>query len=1437
MNMQSKQSGRSFWTRLLCCLLTAALVWPMNIQPAQAADMTLVDDDFSSYPAGEFKAGAGNTWSTQGAVPAFQVVESVGTKHLNIVHGGTGSSYVGQRFAAQSGGTIIEFDLNIPSSNGGTLWVTDGNINATSAAALRYQLDNGVIRRHNSNQQIQYDTNTWYRFHIVFNAPAKSYTTTITNLTTEEKVVWPDAFYSDRSKISGLGWFVNAGGSFNLTNVSIHVLDLALSRLALQAGSQTPMLVPAFDPKVTDYELEVPHSVDTLEVTAEASFGEGVAISVGQTSLDSGGSISVPLTGTQTLIETSVTSNVHTDIKRVYRVTVNKLPVAPNVLHPMTEAKDGKVLLGWEQPADPAYAETRIYAKNGQGELTLADTVPSGRYIAAIPNLTNGSIYDFVIKAVYEYEDGELTEAEGVEVDATPNRLPARQMEGLDRGIVAVKQENHVYVGWRLLGTDPESIAFNVYRDGVKVNGSPIAGSTNFADTGGKSDSVYTVRSIVNGKEHYTNGSAIVWDTSYLDIPIRKPEDGVTPKNEAYSYRANDATVADLDGDGEYEIILKWDPTNSKDNSQSGYTGNVYVDAYKLDGTRLWRIDLGRNIRAGAHYLDIMAYDLDGDGKAEITFRTADGTIDGEGNVIGDAEADYRNADGYILSGPEFHTVFDGLTGKALDTAPYEPVRGNVSDWGDGYGNRVDRFLAAVAYLDGERPSIIMQRGYYTRMVLVAYNFRNGKLEKLWTFDSNADGNGSYAGQGNHQISIGDVDGDGRDEIITGPAAIDHDGKPLWNSQLGHGDAMHLGDLDPNRLGLELFAVQENTAAKYSSNLKDAGTGRVLWGQMQTGIDTGRGLSADIDPRYEGAESWSIDGAWNSRTGAMYAANGELIGTSIPSSNFAIWWDGDLSRELLDHNWHGDPTRVGTPTIEKWDYENQTLIPLQTLEGTFSNNDTKGNPSLQADLLGDWREEVLVRTEDSSALRLYTTTDVTEHRIHTLMHDPLYRLGIAWQNTGYNQPPHTSFFLGTGMQTPERPNIYTNPLAAETEVPGSEPGPGSGYSPPAGSEAHVEKGRISQTVSADSSGKARMELRSSELSAALAGAVQELVIELHSSEPARTMELALPASALRAAAANGLRTVRFSSGQAAVTIEAEQLASALKEGAATVTLVVELTDASSLSEASQRKLTTAKAYELSILIDGAALAYKDGIKLELAYVLQQGQSPSQVVLLGRDKQGLLQIIKHALYNAENGTLAWLPNPLGQYAAAYASVELADLAAAIWAQESISALAAREVVHGYEDGTFKPNRIVTRAEFVTMLMNVLDVSDSTDQAAFTDSGEGDWHFGPLAAANRLGIVMGKGNGSFGVNDPITRQEMAVIAYRAVQAIGLQLDAGAEKGQFADQEQIDGYAVQAVTAMQAAGIIQGMGDGSYKPQATASRAQSSIILYKLLKLLQP
>lgn len=581
----------------------------------------------------------------------------------------------------------------------------------------------------------------------------------------------------------------------------------------------------------------------------------------------------------------------------------------------------------------------------------------------------------------------------------------ALQVEQLDRGVVALQTGRGVFVSWRLLGNDPAGVRFNVYRDGKRLNAQPQA-LTSLSDAAGRADSLYTVRAVVAGREQPSGAGVAPWAQPYLRVPVQKPEGGTTPDGVAYSYQLNDGAPADLDGDGQYELVVKWQPTNAKDNSQRGYTGHTLVDAYKLDGTRLWRIDLGPNIRAGAHYTSFVAYDLDGDGRAEVMMKTADGTVDGQGKVMGDAHADHRNAAGYVLAGPEWITVFDGRTGAALASADYTPPRGDVGAWGDAYGNRVDRFTAGVAYLDGQRPTALFARGYYTRAVIAAWDWRDGKLSQRWIFDSDSDAaSAPAAGQGAHWFSVADVDGDGRQDIVYGAATIASTGRLLYSTGLCHGDALHVSNFDPARAGQQVFMVHESPRCYGAHGLEmhDAATGKVLWSMSGNNTDVGRGVCFDIDAAHPGAECWgSVGGQMN--------ASGKLISDKHPSRyNFALWWDGDLLRESLDH-----------VAVDKWNPVAFKFEPLLNGKsfGAASNNGTKGNPVLSADLFGDWREEVVWRNEDSTALLIFSTSIPTEHRLVTLMHDPQYRVQVAAQNAGYNQPPHTSFHLGAAMRGP-----------------------------------------------------------------------------------------------------------------------------------------------------------------------------------------------------------------------------------------------------------------------------------------------------------------------------------------------------------------------------------------------------------------------------------
>ncbi|MEI6949728.1 T9SS type A sorting domain-containing protein [Paraflavisolibacter sp. H34] len=641
----------------------------------------------------------------------------------------------------------------------------------------------------------------------------------------------------------------------------------------------------------------------------------------------------------------------------------------------------------------------------------VAATTGSGAYTVNLSGLSPATLY--YIRA-YAINAGGVSYGGNVRLAtlATPDAQVSspKQVEFLTRALVAVRRNTStVFVSWRLLATDPSAIGFNLYRDGVKVNQTLITGSTNFLDTVA-TNGTYTVRPVLNGVEGAPSASATAWANNQLTIPLQIPDGGTTPDGVAYTYTANDASVGDVDGDGAYEIFLKWDPTKLNHNS-GGYSGDQIIDCYKLDGTRLWRINLGKNLNAGPHFTQFMVYDLDGDGKAEIAMKTADGTIDGTGTVIGDPLVDYRNSGGWVDKGPEYLTVFNGQTGAAMATVPFGIPRGQYSDWGDSYGNRAERYVSAVAYLDGARPSLVIGRGYYDKLVRAAYDWRNGQLTLRWKFDSkdaSDPANNAYSSMGNHQMTIGDVDGDGKDEVINGSSAIDDDGTRLWTWGYGHGDALHMTDMDPDRPGQEIWQCLESPG-QYDGKgirLNDAKTGQTIFGVATTG-DVGRALAADVDPTHRGFEMWSS-------SGTFYNVQEGEIGTNKPvgastSVNHAVWWDGDLGRELFD----------GT-ILEKWNPTTKAVNRLVTVyqqAPISSNNDTKKNAALTADILGDWREEILLRKSDNSALILFTTNIPSDYRIPTLMQDPQYRTAIAWQNSGYNQPPHPGFYLGYETNT------------------------------------------------------------------------------------------------------------------------------------------------------------------------------------------------------------------------------------------------------------------------------------------------------------------------------------------------------------------------------------------------------------------------------------
>ena len=579
-------------------------------------------------------------------------------------------------------------------------------------------------------------------------------------------------------------------------------------------------------------------------------------------------------------------------------------------------------------------------------------------------------------------------------------------MENLDRGVVAVKVSGGVYVGWRMFGyeydTTATNVSYNLYKDGAKL--ANVTDSTNYLDAAGTSSSSYTVSALIKGTEGAQSPAVTPWAQQYTSIPLTAPSG---------SYEANDGSTGDLDGDGKLDIVLKFNPTNAQDNANAGVTGDVYLDGYTLAGKQLWMLNLGPNIRSGAHYTQMSVGDFDGDGKAEFSCKTAPGTKDGTGTYLStgpaatdDDSADYRNATGYILTGPEYLTVFAGDTGKELATVAYPVPRGNVGDWGDTYGNRLDRYNGGIAYVSDTgtgktatgRPSIIQQRGYYTRLTVSAYNWRDGALTKVWTFDSNGAGNSAAKGQGDHSCMAADVDGDLAQEIITGPLTVGSDGTMKCTDGIGHGDAMHVGELVVGK-GISVFSVHEGAGGM---DCHDGATCKYYFNVTQPGTDTGRGVAEYVSMSdLTGATcSASVGGNVNCGTGAASSGNA--------GSNFLIYWDADEAREIENGT---SITKSGGGT-------------LLNATGTASCNGTKSTPTLTADLLGDWREELVLRETANTALRVYTTTEVTKRRIYTLMHDPTYRAQVAFENASYNQPPHTGFHIGAGMANPPVPDMY-----------------------------------------------------------------------------------------------------------------------------------------------------------------------------------------------------------------------------------------------------------------------------------------------------------------------------------------------------------------------------------------------------------------------------
>ena len=637
----------------------------------------------------------------------------------------------------------------------------------------------------------------------------------------------------------------------------------------------------------------------------------------------------------------------------------------------------------------------------------------------------------------------------------TDENVHTRQMEKLDRGLIAIKTDGGVYLSWRLFdsednifGSADKNVSFNVYRDGKKI--SEVATKTNYVDSTVGTN--YSVAPVMNGVEGDKCDAVTVNENSYFDIPLSKPDDETIydpSGNElaTYSFFPADCSTGDVDGDGEYEIIVKW-TSSERDVGSPGdpaYSGTVHLAAYKLDGTKLWNndIELGKNVYSSAHTVQFLVYDFDGDGKSEVMCQTSLGSKDGQGKYVSNAAqtdeeikaitdeenstADYRGY-GRITEGKEFLTVFNGETGVAMDTINLPTTRGseNGVDYGDNFGNRSNRFVSDVAYLDGEKPYAICLRGYYfgrngkQRTSIAGISWDGTALSPTYRFDTQKgqegyyDGAYQYVGNGNHNCTVADVDNDGKDEFITGALCMevndDNEFRPKWCTYLQHGDALHIGNYDPTHTGFEFFTVHEDSGTNslsgnditldFGMSVIDAETGNIMFHEGASD-DTGRGVMANV-----GAggyyQIWSAkNSARQSNGGTDFTTATSLTGRNTPSMNFRIFWDGDLYDNLLNG-----------ANITDWNGRNMSNIFSAGNYDCVSINGTKANPSLQADLFGDWREEVVYPTSDGTALRVFSTTDTTDYKIKTLMQDPVYRSGVAAEQTAYNQPPHVGFYMG-----------------------------------------------------------------------------------------------------------------------------------------------------------------------------------------------------------------------------------------------------------------------------------------------------------------------------------------------------------------------------------------------------------------------------------------
>ncbi len=695
------------------------------------------------------------------------------------------------------------------------------------------------------------------------------------------------------------------------------------------------------------------------------------------------------------------------------------------------------------RPADLSYTTPNVFTRSvhiaplhptvGGGAVasySISPALPAGLSLNTTTGVISGTPRAVSAENEYTITATNIAGSATANVTVTVNDYQGggpntRPMEYLDRGLVALGIKNGVYLSWRMVGSDNPDIGFNLYKNGTKLNTSPITSSTNYVDPGGLVSDLYKVEAI-SSSGNQTSPEVTVWpyapsidpgrpNLARLEIPI--------PAAPGPDYFAGDMSVGDLDGDGQYELIFEWEPISNPD--------NAYLEAIDLKGNSLWRISCGPNTTYNG--IAFMVYDLNGDGKSEVACVTAPGTKDGLGNYLstGPAATDddamiIPRISGHLMEDPSYVTVFNGQTGAEMTTVNYPipigPREDHEATWEDNYGKRAQSIKSAVLYDKDKGPLVVFCRGIYSRIAMGAYTWDGNNLKQEWEFDSNKLPEPYYSlyrGEGNHGVTVADVDGDGSDELMYGACAIDNDGKGLYATGRGHGDAHALGDLDPDRPGMEYFQPHENST--YGVSFRDAATGEIIW-EILSPADVGRAWAADITADNPGFEI-SVVGDYidNGKTdqSSVFDVKGNPLTYNYNAYYQPVYFDGDIQRELRN-NTGIDDVNNGGRLLTAWYY------------GASSIHSTKQDANLVADILGDWREEVIFVKSDNSAFVLFSSWIPTEHKVYTLMHDPAYRMQVATQNIGYNQPANLSYYLPNGSPKPDIRVIDNIPPSVST---------------------------------------------------------------------------------------------------------------------------------------------------------------------------------------------------------------------------------------------------------------------------------------------------------------------------------------------------------------------------------------------------------------------